>query len=284
MELVIVSGMSGAGKTVALKQYEDLGYYCIDNLPLALIGNRSSRLVKALKGRGERLAVGIDVRATPREIKAFPKYLNQLREEHRARVMFLTASDSAILQRFSETRRRHPLIGGGVSLEQAIQRERRILEPIADSADAVIDTSGLNLHQLRETIRKREPTAEKGSLGVTFLSFGFKNGVPDGIDFLFDVRCLPNPHWETALRPLTGRDPEVVSYLEKHADVQSMLGDIRNFLETWLPRIAAQDVVYVTVAIGCTGGRHRSPYIVERLAEHFHGRYDPLAVTHRELA
>ena len=285
MQLVIVSGMSGAGKTVALKQYEDLGYYCIDNLPIALIGGRSSRVIKSLEGRYEKLAIGIDARASAREIKAFPKYLASLRERKvQVRVIFLTASDAVILQRYAETRRKHPLTGAQVSLEEAIAKERRLLMPIAESSDFVLNTGDFNLHELREAIRQREPAAERGKLGITFVSFGFKNGAPEGIDFLFDVRCLPNPHWDKKLRPKTGRDPEVVAYLEQHPDVQNMLGDIRKFLETWLPKIAAQDVSYLTVAIGCTGGRHRSPYIVERLAQHFGGGYDPITVTHRELS
>jgi RNase adapter protein RapZ len=285
MELVIVSGMSGAGKTVALKQYEDLGYFCIDNLPLALIGGRSSRVVKSLEGSYEKIAIGIDARASAREIKAFPRYLGRLRERGlKVRVAFLTAADAVILRRYGETRRKHPLTSPELTLEQAIGRERQLLKPIADSADFVLDTGDFNLHQLREAISRREPTAARGKLGVTLLSFGFKNGVPEGIDFLFDVRCLPNPHWEQALRPLTGLDQKVVQFLEQHADVQNMLADLRGFLETWLPRIAGQDVAYLTVAVGCTGGRHRSPYIVERLAQHFRGRYDPLTVRHRELA
>lgn len=285
MQLVIVSGMSGAGKTVALKQYEDLGYYCIDNLPIALIGGRSSRVIKSLEGRYEKLAIGIDARASPREIKAFPKYLARLRERKvPVRVIFLTANDAVILQRYAETRRKHPLTGPQISLEEAIAKERRLLMPIAESSDFVINTGDFNLHQLREAIRQREPAAERGKLGITFVSFGFKNGAPEGIDYLFDVRCLPNPHWDTKLRPKTGRDAEVVAFLEQHPDVQNMLGDIRKFLETWLPKIAAQDVSYLTVAVGCTGGRHRSPYIVERLAQHFRGSYDPITVTHRELS
>ncbi len=285
MQLVIVSGMSGAGKTVALKQYEDLGYYCIDNLPLPLIGGRSSRVVKSLEGRYEKLAIGIDARASTREIRAFPKYLQRLRERQlQVRVIFLTASDEVILRRYSETRRKHPLTGADVALEQAIARERRLLKPIVDCADFVLDTGNFNLHELRDAIRSREASAAHGRLAVTFLSFAFKNGVPDGIDFLFDVRCLPNPHWEKTLRPLTGLDAPVIEYLEQHADVQNMLSDIRRFLESWLPRIAAQDVNYLTVAVGCTGGKHRSPYIVERLAQHFRGSYDPLTVNHRELS
>jgi UPF0042 nucleotide-binding protein len=214
-----------------------------------------------------------------------PQAFTELRERGlKVRVIFLTAPDAVILRRYAETRRKHPLVDARVALEDAIDHERALLKPIADSADFVLDTSAFNLHELREAIRQREPSADKSRLGLTFLSFGFKNGVPDGIDFLFDVRCLPNPHWEQTLRPLTGLDAEVIQYLEGHVDVQNMLGDLRKFLDTWLPRIAGQDVGYLTVAVGCTGGRHRSPYIVERLAQHFRGSYDPLTVRHRELS
>src|SRR5207244_1970019 len=180
-------------------------------LPLALIGGRSSRVVKSLKGRYDKLAVGIDARESAREIRAFPKYLNHLQaRDLDVRVVFLTASNEVILRRYSETRRKHPLTGPDVPLPEAIAQERRLLKPIAECADFVLDTGDFNLHDLREAIRKREPSAERGRLGVTFQSFGFKNGVPDGVDFLFDVRCLPNPHWEKALRPLTGKDALVI--------------------------------------------------------------------------
>lgn len=285
MKLVIVSGLSGAGKTVALKQYEDLGYYCIDNIPLLLTESMLRRLLKQpADARYERLAIGIDARESPEEIRRFPIHLRKLRARGvDARVVFLTASDEVLLRRYSETRRRHPLSSGELSLLEAIRAERLLLEPIANLADEPLDTSSMNLHELREAIHARLPGIAKGKLSVLFLSFGFKNGVPDGCDFIFDVRCLPNPHWEGALRRMSGRDEPVIQWLERHTQVKAMVADVREFLERWLPSFRQQDRAYVTIGIGCTGGQHRSPYIVERLAEHFQGRFDEVLHKHREL-
>lgn len=284
MRLVIVSGLSGAGKTVALKQYEDLGYYCIDNIPLALI----TALIKRIAGRAgpgddERIALGIDARERPSEIRRFPAHLKKFQAHGiEVRVLFLTASDEVLLRRYGETRRRHPLSTDQVSLPEAIRLERKLLAPIADCADEPIDTSHLNLHELREAIHARLPEAGAGLLSVLFLSFGFKNGVPDGIDFLFDVRCLPNPHWNEDLRRLSGRDAPVAEWLDKQPPVRKMFHDIRAFLGDWLPAFRAQDRAYVTVAVGCTGGQHRSVYLVERLVEHFRGQFDEVVGKHRE--
>lgn len=286
MRLVIVSGLSGAGKSVALKQYEDLGYYCIDNIPLAMI----TVLIRRIANRDgpseeQRIALGIDARERAADIRRFPMHLKKLQAQGvEVRVLFLTASDEVLLRRYSETRRRHPLSTDQVSLLEAIHLERRLLAPIADYANEPIDTSNLNLHELREAIHARLPEAGAGRLSVLFLSFGFKNGVPDGIDFLFDVRCLPNPHWNQELRRLTGRDAPVAAWLEAQAPVRKMFTDIRDFLGAWLPAFRAQDRAYVTVAVGCTGGQHRSVYLVERLAEHFRDHFDEVAGKHREHA
>lgn len=282
MKLVIISGLSGAGKTVALKQYEDLGYYCIDNLPLGLLGPLAMRSQRTK--RYARLAVGVDARASPREIARFPKILAAQRDRGvESEVLFLTAQDDVILRRYSETRRKHPLTGATLSLSEAIQRERQLLEPIADVADVTIDTTDLNLHALREEIRLRQPE-NPARLSLVLMSFGYKNGLPPGADYVFDVRWMPNPHWVPELSPLDGRDAAVAGFLEKEPGVPKMTHDIQAFLEAWLPRFQAQDRAYVTVAIGCTGGRHRSVYVVEKLAAAFRGRYDPVVVRHKELA
>ncbi len=284
MRLVIVSGLSGAGKTVALKQYEDLGYYCIDNLPLDLVQPLIAHALSHADARYRMLAVGIDARADAREIERFPVLLDALRSQKvDVHVLFLTADDAAILRRYNETRRRHPLSGPEVSLLEAIQFERRLLKPIADLADVPMDTSNMNLHELRTAIDARLPEAGVGRLSVLFLSFGYKNGSPDGADFIFDVRCLPNPHWVPALRRLSGRDTEVAQYLAGNVEVEAMHADIHGFLERWLPAFQAQDRAYVTVALGCTGGQHRSVYLIERLAKAFAGRFDHIVVKHREL-
>lgn len=285
MKLVIVSGLSGAGKTVALKQYEDLGYYCIDNLPLQLVGPLAVRAVKKAEGRYKRLAVGIDAREAPSEIERFPRYLEKLRDQGiETRVVFLVADQATLLRRYSETRRKHPLSqDSGLALEEAIRLENKLLEPIANLADATIDTTGKNLHELREEILGQVPGGGVGKLSILLTSFGYKNGVPDGADFVFDVRCLPNPHWEPTLRKMSGRDPAVIAWLERHPDVGRMLRDIRQFLDSWLPEYRKQDRAYLTVAIGCTGGQHRSVYLVDRLEQAFRGRFDQISVRHREL-
>lgn len=283
MKLVIVSGLSGAGKTVALKQYEDLGWYCIDNMPLALVGPMALRALKSVHNRYERLAVGVDARESPREITRFPKYLEKLRARGvETRVLFLTAHEQVLLHRYSETRRRHPLSIGNISLLEAIALEAKLLEPISSAADALIDTSTMNLHELREKILAEVPGGGAGKLAVTLMSFGYKNGTPAEADFVFDTRCLPNPHWEPTLRALTGRDAAVVAWLERHPEVRRMTADIQQFLNHWLPEYKKQDRAYMTVAIGCTGGKHRSPYIVEQIAAALRGRFEPLTVRHRE--
>ncbi len=282
MKLVIVSGLSGAGKSVALKEYEDLGYYCIDNLPLSLTGPLVLQALK--KKRYARLAVGIDARESAREIRKFPKYLATLRKSGtQTQVIFLTAHDDVILRRYSETRRLHPLTGDNFTLADAVQHERKLLKPIADLAEVTLDTSHLNLHQLREEIRARLPEAAAGQLAVVLQSFGFKNGLPNGTDFVFDVRCLPNPHWDPKLRALDGRNAKVAAYLGKQTKVRQMLRDLQDFLSAWLPLYREQDRAYVTIGIGCTGGRHRSVYLVEQLAAGLRGRFDPVIVKHREL-
>lgn len=284
MKLVIVSGLSGAGKTVALKQFEDLGWYCIDNIPLALIDPMLRRALSKKAGkRYERLAIGIDARETAAQIRRFPNYLSKLRDKGvDVRVLFLTADDDVIMRRYSETRRKHPLSTAKLSLLEAIQQERKLLQPIANFAEEPLDTSHLNLHEAREAVYQRL-SEEGGKLSVLFLSFGFKNGIPSGCDYIFDVRCLPNPHWEPGLRQLTGRDAKVEAWLKSHTPVTSMIDDIARFLETWLPAFRAQDRAYLTIAIGCTGGQHRSVYIVERLAELFASRSEQVMHKHREL-
>jgi UPF0042 nucleotide-binding protein len=284
MQLVIISGLSGAGKTVALKQYEDLGYYCIDNLPLALVSNMATRTLRTMEKRYERLAVGIDARESPAEIAKFPVYLDKLRARGIAiRVLFLSAHEQVLLHRYSDTRRKHPLSDETTPLIEAIRREISLLEPIANVADATIDTSTLNLHELREKVLSQTPGGGAGKLSVQLISFGFKNGTPADADFVFDVRCLPNPHWEPTLRAMSGREPAVAAWLERYPEVRRMLADIRHFLERWLPEYQKQDRAYLTIAIGCTGGKHRSVYLVEQLAQAFGGQFDHIIVKHREI-
>lgn len=284
MKLVVVSGLSGAGKTVALRQYEDLGWYCIDNIPLDFVEPLVAHALINDDPRYARMAIGVDARESPTQIAYFPDHLESLRTRGvDVDVLFLTADEEIILKRYSETRRKHPLSDGQTSLVEAIRQERALLAPIADAADATLDTTHLNLHELRSAIDRRLPEGVAAKFSVLLMSFGFKNGVPDGADYVFDVRCLPNPHWVPALRPFTGRDASVAEYLGAQPEVVAMQADITTFLDRWLPTFEAQDRAYVTVAIGCTGGQHRSVYVVEQLAPHLKKRFSQMVIKHREL-
>ncbi len=283
MKLIVVSGLSGAGKTVALNMLEDLDYYCIDNIPLSLLRSFTADVVREHDQNFERLAVGIDARAREHGIHQFPERIQSLREAGiDVQVWFFEADTETLLRRYSETRRKHPLSDAKTPLREAIDKERRMLQPIAKMADQLLDTSHTNVHQLRDLVRMRMQGAGPGGQSVLFQSFGFKNGMPDGVDFVFDVRCLPNPHWEDKLRPLTGHDRPVREFLDSKPDVREMLEDIGNHLEKWLPRF--DNRAYVTIAIGCTGGKHRSVYLVERLAERFRKLYPQVIVRHSELS
>lgn len=285
MRLVFVSGLSGAGKTIALKQYEDLGYYCIDNIPLDLIELLIDHALRSDDPRYHRLALGIDARAKPSEIANFHRFYDTLGPKGvDASVTFLIADSETLLRRYNETRRKHPLSGPDTSLYEAIHSERQLLKPIADLADLPIDTTHLNLHELRQLILARQPgEAAAERMTVQLLSFGYKNGIPGDADFIFDARCLKNPHWVTELRPLTGLDAEVARFLEADALTNEWYGDVYSYLLRWLPQFQAQDRAYVTIAVGCTGGQHRSTYLVERLGQALRERFHSVVVKHREL-
>jgi UPF0042 nucleotide-binding protein len=283
--LVIVSGLSGSGKSVALKTFEDLDYYCSDNLPVELLPDFvRSRLAGDTIG-DQRLAVGIDVRS-----RSDLSQLTQWRERAQqygieARLLFFDATDEALLKRYADTRRRHPLSHLGLSLPEAIARERVLTAPLREQADAVIDTSTLNVHQLRRrVITEFALSQDDGKLSLLFESFAYKRGVPAEADFVFDARVLPNPHWEPELRPLTGRDAGVRDYLEQQPEVVRYVEQITDLLDTWLPRLRNDTRSYVTIAFGCTGGKHRSVYLAERLARHTREQGWPeVATFHREL-
>ncbi len=284
MKLVVVSGLSGAGKTVALRQYEDLGWYCIDNIPLDFVEPLVAHALINDEPRYAHMAIGVDAREAPTQIGYFPEHLESLRTRGvDVDVLFLTASEEIILKRYSETRRKHPLSDGQTSLVEAIRQERALLAPIANAADVTLDTTRLNLHELRSAIDSRMPAGSSSKMALQLLSFGFKNGLPQAADYVFDVRCLPNPHWVPALRPLTGRDAAVAAYLGTQPEVAAMQADITTFLERWLPTFESQDRAYVTIGIGCTGGQHRSVYLVEQLGPHFKTRFAQVVVKHREL-
>lgn len=281
MQLVLISGLSGSGKSIALNVLEDSGYYCVDNLPAPLL----VELVSHLRREGqERVAVAVDMRGGA-SIAALPPQLRHLEAEGIAtRFIFLDARSDILIQRFSETRRRHPLAAGDSTLEEAIALEREALEMLAALGHR-IDTSHLRPNALRAFIRdfvtRVADIPPPTSLTLLFESFGFKHGIPLDADLVFDVRCLPNPHYEQGLANLTGRDERVMSFLQQFPEVERMVRDIYTFVSTWLPEYRGDNRNYLTVAIGCTGGQHRSVYVVERLRALLVSAH--VLVRHREL-
>ena len=270
MRIVILSGLSGSGKSVALHMLEDLGFYCIDNIPAALLKPFISFTVRSPEATYERTAIGLDARNTAAEIASVPQLIDELKRSGlQLEVIFLIAGEEELLRRFAETRRRHPLSRSDVGLREAMALERSLLEPVASAADLILDTSRMGVHALREIIHKRVEQRAAGRLSITFESFGFKDGIPGDADFVFDARALPNPYWEPGLRNLTGRDAEVARFLETHTDVARLIQDIASFMRARVPEFQASNRGYLTIAVGCTGGQHRSVYIVDRLAEEF---------------
>jgi len=286
VRLTIVTGLSGSGKSVALHSLEDEGYYCIDNLPAALLPPVIDRLLDSGLAIYEKLAIGIDMRSERDSSDDLLALLSGLRarDDMQVEVLFLDTDRSTLVTRFSETRRKHPLSSRDLTLIAAIDEEVRLLEPVKSEAELVVDTSQLNLHELRDIIRTYLLGRSGNSLSLIFQSFGFKHGTPASTDFTFDVRCLPNPHWEPELRPFNGRETPIVEFLEEQPDVVDMLNDITQFLDRWLPLFDAENRAYLTVSIGCTGGRHRSVYLVEQLAARFGKIRDNVSLRHRELS
>jgi len=286
MRLVVISGMSGSGKTIALQALEDIDYYCVDNLPVTLLTEFARQMIKAGDRIGARnIAVGIDARNVERNLKNFGSLLADIRAlGFGCEVIFLEADTETLIKRFSETRRKHPLTGDGTPLVEALAAERALLAPISACADLTVDTTTSNVHQLRSLITERIAQRKKPSLSMLFISFGYKNGIPADADFVFDVRCLPNPHWEPSLRQFDGRREEVKAFLEQHPQVGKMYEDIKGFLERWVPAFEKENRNYMSVAIGCTGGQHRSVYLVESIAGHFRQSRNNIVVRHRELS
>ena len=284
MRLIFVSGLSGAGKSVALNALEDAGYYCIDNMPAAMLAPLISHTVRSKDRTYDRMAIGLDARGGEQEISGVPATIDELKRSGiRCEVLFLLATDDDLLRRYVETKRRHPLARDGLALREAIALERRMLEPMINAADLVVDTSRMGVHDLRELVARRVEQRNTGRLSITFVSFGFKHGLPGDADFVFDARTLPNPYWDISLRPFTGRDPQVARWLEVQSSVKRLLDDIITFLEARIVEHQAGNRRYLTIAIGCTGGRHRSVYLVERLAEHFAARFPDLLARHSAL-
>jgi RNase adapter protein RapZ len=284
VRIIILSGLSGSGKSVALHMLEDLGFYCIDNIPAALLKPFISYTVRSPESTYERTAIGLDARNTAAEIATVPQLIDELRRSGiQCEVIFLIASEEELLRRFAETRRKHPMSRNNVDLREAMAMERQLLDPIVYAADLVIDTSKMGVHALRDIVHKRVEQRAVGRLSLTFESFGFKHGIPGDADFVFDARSLPNPYWEPSLRKLTGRDPEVIRFLEGHTDVAKLIADIATFVRARIPEYQASNRGYLTVAVGCTGGQHRSVYIVERLSQMFAADFANVTARHSSL-
>jgi len=284
MNLIIISGLSGAGKSIALHLLEDMDYYCVDNLPISMLPALIKEFHSSSSQSRQNIAIGIDARNIPASINEFESCLNELKENKiHYKVFYLEANDETIIKRFSETRRKHPLSQTDMSLREAITLERKLLEPIAYCADLRFDTSLTNVHQLRERIKERLIKEVDSSASILIESFGFKHGAPINADFVFDVRCLSNPHWIPKLRPQTGKDKAVIDFLASNADVESMYNDISQFLEKWIPKFIAENRSYMTIAIGCTGGQHRSVYLTEKISTTLQKNYPNILVRHREL-
>jgi UPF0042 nucleotide-binding protein len=283
IHLIVLSGMSGGGKTVALRALEDLEFYCVDNLPTALLPQLVASVNRGMGDKRRNVAVGVDVRTREEDLKRMPEMLSELAAEGvDAHLIFLDCRDDVLIKRYSETRRRHPLSWRGLSLADAIAEERRVLRSLSAIADKVIDSSDMNVHQLRRLIATGYAEATEG-LTLMFQSFAFRRGLPLDADFVFDARCLPNPHWDPKLRPLSGKDAKVRDYLEAQPLVAEYFADTARWLDAWLPRFEADDRSYVTISIGCTGGRHRSVYLVEKLAAHYRAQRNGVLTFHREL-
>ena len=281
--LIIVTGLSGSGKSVALRTLEDLGYYCIDNLPLDLVDGFLEHVISSAGVDLHRFALGMDLRnrleLPARLLDSLTRFRQQIAD---TRVIYLHANDESLIKRYSESRRRHPLASDSLSLAEAIKLEREQMQPVAEQAELPLDTSTLSVHQLRRAICDSLGAGDQ-PLALLFESFAYKHGVPPDADFAFDVRCLPNPHWEKELRPLSGLEPAVQDYLDQHAAVTDMVTGICDWLQRWIPEFESQHRSYLTVAIGCTGGKHRSVYVAEKVAQHFQQQRQHVLTYHREL-
>jgi UPF0042 nucleotide-binding protein len=284
MSIVIISGLSGSGKSVALHALEDMGFYCIDNLPVGLLTAFAREVTQQQLNDTGMVAAGIDARNRPDQLERFPDFIAELNQLGiSCKILFLQADDATLLKRFSETRRKHPLSDKHTPLADAIEKERALLAPITASADLLIDTSRTNVHQLRELVMQSLGKTHATGFSVLLQSFGYKHGMPADADFVFDTRCLPNPHWQTDLRGKTGLDKEVAEYLEQQEIVHDYYRHIEQFLADWIPHFKADNRSYLSIAIGCTGGQHRSVYLVNRLAARLGNTLGEVVTRHREL-
>ena len=283
MRFLVVSGRSGSGKTAALHLLEDEGFTCIDNLPINLLPQLIEQICETTSLHAN-YAIGIDARNIYNDLSKLPNILEKSSlAEEQYEILFLDCSRERLLNRFSETRRRHPLSDESTGLNEAIAKEKSILEPLAEAANVTIDTSNLNLHELRGAVKRLLVGSSGQGTAIMFSSFGFKFGMPVGADFVFDVRCLPNPYWSPELRSKSGQDPEVIAFLDEQAMVQEMFHDILEFVRKWAPRFEDNNRSYLTIAIGCTGGWHRSVYLANKLAATLKRDYANVQTRHRQI-
>ncbi len=281
MHIVIITGLSGAGKSQALHTLEDQGYYCIDNLPVELLDSlfKTKRILKQQK-----IAIDIDVRCGKGCLGSLPLFVQKLKKQYNIDIIYLYANKNILLKRYDETRRRHPLFKPEQTLQECILEEKKLLTSIREISDLQVDTSQTDIYELAALIKKRICIMSDFQLSLVFQSFGFKYGTPRDSDFLFDVRCLPNPYWEPSLRQYNGLETEIIDWLDKQELVQEMKQDLLDLLQTWIPRFIENQRAYLTVSIGCTGGHHRSVYLVEQLAHYFQQQKNSVIITtHREL-
>lgn len=289
MKLVIISGLSGSGKTVALHTLEDEDYYCVDNLPIGILPQFVERILTRGVQLYDNIAVGIDARSGSEDLRDFNTIMEWVKqrdteEKIEIELIYIQAEQETLIKRFSDTRRKHPLTKKGLPLSEAIEVERSLLKDVALRANLYVDTTNTNIHELRNYIKQRVASRKQDSLSLLFHSFGFKNGAPVDSDFVFDVRCLPNPHWEPNLRNLTGQDNGVINFLQDKEDVIQMLEHIKTYLNFVIPKFKKQNRYYLTVSIGCTGGQHRSVYIAETLHDFFRKQHKNVSIHHRELS
>jgi len=283
--LIIISGLSGSGKSVALHALEDLGYYCIDNMPAGLLRALLDEVWKPGDDSANRIAVGVDARNRREDLETLPDLIAGLRSSGtQTDLLFLVADDNILLKRYSETRRRHPLAGVETELRAAILRERELLGPVINAADLVIDTSRKSVYELADSIRDRVDRRAPRQLSILLQSFGYKHGIPADADFVFDLRCLPNPYWNTELRGLNGLDPAVAEFLDAQPAFARMYEDILDFLQRWIPEYVGFSRSYLTVALGCTGGQHRSVHMTNKLAKALKKLHGPVKTRHNELS
>ena len=279
MEIIIISGRSGSGKSVALRALEDAGYYCVDNIPLDLL----PQLTDILSQSQSSVAISLDIRNIPNSANTLEQTLNTLQKYHQLKIIFLEADRGTLIRRYSDSRRLHPLSLKDLSLEAAIDEEYRYLEPLIQHANFIIDTTHLSTHTLAERLREFLRGNSDKELKIVVESFGFKYGIPLDADYVFDVRFLPNPHWDPTLRPMTGLDAPVAEFLNSHTQVNEFIYLTRNYIDTWLPMLEKNNRSYLTIAIGCTGGKHRSVYIAQQLGEYFQAKGKIVQIQHKSL-